>query len=47
MSAGLFLFIFLVGGSVFLLMEYPLIFWFVVVPIVILLGASFIRWLKK
>ena len=47
MSAGLVFFIFIIGGSVFLLMEHPLIFWLVVVPIVILTGMSFVRWLKK
>ena len=47
MSAGLIFFVFIIGGAVYLLMEYTLIFWLVAVPIVLLLMLSFVGWLKK
>ena len=36
-----------VGVPLYLLMEHPLIFWLVLVPLVIVFVWSFIRWLKK
>lgn len=40
-------FLIIVGGGTFLLMVFPFIFWFVAVPITILIIRRFIRWLKK
>ena len=47
MGSGWFWLIFIVGGSVCLIMTHPLIFFLVVVPIAIILILAFIGWLKK
>ena len=39
--------ILLLGAIAFLIMEFPLVFWILVVPISILLIVAFIGWLKK
>lgn len=47
MSAALVLFVFVVGGGLFLLYEHPVIFWFVALPIFLLIVGSLIYWIKK
>ena len=47
MTGGLVLFIFIIGGAVFLLMVHPLIFWLIALPIAIILVINFVRWVKK
>lgn len=46
-GSGTFWFIFIVGGSAFLIMNFPIIFFLVVVPLAVLAIGRFIRWLKK
>ena len=46
-DAAMFGFIFIVGGSLFLIMTQPWLFFLLVVPVAILLLLAFIRWLKK
>mgnify|MGYP003304757116 CR=1 FL=1 len=36
-----------VGVPIFLLIEYPVIFWFVLVPLVVMGIFKFIMWIKK
>ena len=40
-------FCFILGILVFFLMVHPLIFWFIVVPLLIVAVMCFIGWLKK
>lgn len=47
MTAGMLLFIFIVGGALFLIFNHPVIFWLVAVPLVLCLIIGVIRWLKK
>lgn len=47
MTAGMVILVFLVGVPLFLLMEHPLIFWLIFVPIAVLGIIRFIIWLKK
>ena len=44
---GLIIWVFIIGVPVFLMMEYPIIFWLVFIPLVILGAVKFIAWLKK
>ena len=37
----------LIGIPAFLIVEYPIIFWLVFIPLVILGAVKFIAWLKK
>ena len=37
----------IIGIVMFFLMEHPVIFWLVLVPIVVIAAVIFIRWLKK
>ncbi len=46
MSAGTLIAIFVIGGGLFLLMEKPVIFWLVALPIALLIIFKFIKWLK-
>lgn len=39
--------VFILGVPLFLLMEHPVIFWCVFVPLVVLAVIGFIRWVKK
>ena len=43
---GLIILALIIGVPVFLVMQYPIIFWMVFVPIVTLLVVKFITWLK-
>lgn len=47
MSGGLVLFVFIIGGAVYLMMNHTLMFWFVVVPVAILLLVGYINWLRR
>lgn len=47
MSAGTLLFIFIVGGGLYLLMVHPLIFWLVALPLGICFIVGLIKWIKK
>ena len=47
MSGGMFLFIFIVGGGLYLLMEHPFIFWLVALPLFLLIVGSIINWIRK
>ena len=44
---GLIVLAFVIGVPVFLLMEHPIIFWSIFVPIVVFGIVKFITWLKK
>lgn len=46
-DVGTFLFIFIVGGALYLIMNMPIVFFLVVLPLAIMLIGAFIRWLKK
>lgn len=46
-NTGIIMLVFLVGVPLYLLMEHPLIFWLVLVPLVVLGVTKFIKWLKK
>ena len=45
-DAGLFWFIFIVGGGLYLLMAVPVVFFLAVVPLAILVIAKLIKWFK-
>lgn len=47
MSGGMFLFIFIVGGGLFLLFEHPIIFWLVALPLFVLIVGSIINWIRR
>ena len=47
MTAGMVLLIIFVGVPLYLLMEYPVIFWVIFVPVALLGIIKFIAWLKK
>ena len=47
MSAGLIMFALIGGIIAYLLMEHPVIFWLIFVPIAVLGIIKFILWLKK
>ena len=38
---------FILGAVALLVMEYPLIFWLIVVPLTVIGGVSFIGWLLR
>ena len=44
---GLIVLAFVIGIPVFLLLVYPLVFWLVFVPLLILGTVKFVNWLKK
>ena len=44
---GLIIWAFIIGIPVFLIMQYPIIFWLVFVPAVTFLAVKFVAWLKK
>ena len=46
-NSGLIIFALVVGVPVFLLMEYPIIFWLIFIPLAVLGIIKFITWLKK
>lgn len=46
-DTGLIVLVFVIGVPVFLLMEYPIIFWLVFLPIVVFGIVKFITWLNK
>ena len=41
------MFIFIVGGGLYLLMEHPFIFWLVALPLFLLIVGSIINWIRK
>lgn len=43
---GLIIWAFIIGVPAFLVMQYPIIFWLVFVPVVTFLVVKFITWLK-
>ena len=47
MTVGTVLLIFLVGVPLYLIIEHPVIFWLIFVPIAVLGIIKFILWLKK
>lgn len=47
MGTGCSIFIFIIGGCVYLIMVHPLIFWLVALPLGILFIARLIIWIKK
>ena len=47
MTAGLLIFILLVGVPLFLLAEHPLAFWLLFLPAAILIFIKLILWLKE
>ena len=47
MGALMVLFVFIVGGGMFLLFEHPLIFWFVALPLFFISAYGIIRWIKN
>ena len=46
-ETGLIILALVVGIPMFLLMEHPLIFWWVFVPFVVAVAIHIINWLKK
>lgn len=46
-NSGLIIWAFVIGIPLFLLMEHPLVFWLVFIPLVIIGVTKFITWLKK
>ena len=46
-NEGLIIWVFIIGVPIFLMMEYPIIFWLVFVPLVTYGIVKFITWLKK
>lgn len=46
-DAGMFWFIFIVGGSAFLIMTAPVVFFLIVLPLAILGITKFIKWLGR
>lgn len=46
-DGGLIILAFVVGVPLFLLMEHPVIFWLIFVPICVVGIYGFIKWLKK
>ena len=46
-NIGLIILAFVIGVPMFLLMEHPVFFWIVFVPIVVFGIIKFIMWLKK
>lgn len=46
-DGGLIILAFVIGVPVFLVMEHPVIFWVVFVPLVVFVIIKFIMWLKK
>ena len=46
-NTGLIVLAFVIGVPIFLMMEYPIIFWLVFVPLVTYGIVKFITWLKK
>ena len=46
-DSGMFWFIFIVGGSLFLIMTMPVVFFLIVLPLAIVLITKLIKWLKK
>ena len=46
-DTGLIILAFVIGVPIFLMMEYPIIFWLVFVPLVVFGIIKFITWLKK
>ena len=47
MSGGMVLALFILGGGLFLLMEHPIIFWLVALPLFLLIVGSIIHWIRK
>lgn len=47
MSAGLIMFALIGGTIIYLLMEHPVIFWLVFIPIAVIVIIKFITWLKR
>lgn len=46
-DGGIIALAFIIGVPVFLLMEHPVIFWLVFLPLTVILVMGFIGWLKK
>ena len=46
-DSGLIIWALVIGVPIFLLMEHPIIFWLIVVPLVTYGIIKFIKWLKK
>jgi hypothetical protein len=44
---GLIIWAFIIGVPAFLIMQFPVIFWLIFVPVVTFLVVRFIMWLKK
>lgn len=47
LTPGMWLFVIIVGGGGYLLMEHPLIFWLVALPLFLWIVVSIIRWIFK
>lgn len=47
MTAGMLIFIFIVGGAVYLIFENPIVFWLIALPIAVCLCSGFFKWLRK
>lgn len=47
MTAGIIIYIFIVGGAVYLIFENPIVFWLIVLPIAIVVFSKFVNWLKR
>ncbi len=43
---GMIIWAFIIGIPVFLMIEYPIIFWIIFVPVVTVAAINFITWLK-
>ena len=46
-DAGLIIWAFIIGIPAFLIMQYPVIFWLVFIPLVVFGVVKFITWLKR
>lgn len=46
-DGGLIILAFVIGVPVFLMMEYPIVFWIVFVPLVVFGIVKFITWFKR
>lgn len=47
MTAGMLILIIVVGVPIFLLMEHPVIFWLIFLPLVVIGIVKFITWLRR
>lgn len=47
MTAGILIYIFIVGGAVYLIFENPIVFWLIALPIAILAFSKLVNWFRK